>query len=130
MLDFAPTSDFDAARFAALLDSLPSELLSQSHDWVNLFLGQQSKREPHTIGNKGAVLAETLAGANVFRPGECVFLTREEIAKLSSDEPPRPLAGPVEMEKLAGNVLAPTEHKPEEADTFPVSGFRMNSSVL
>ena len=129
-LDFSPTADFDAARFAALLDSLPAKLEPQSLAWVNWFLGQEGKKEPCTIGSKGAVLAETLACANVFRPGECVFLAKEEIAKLPSDETPKPLPGPVEMETQAGNVLTPTEHRPEEADTFPVSGFRMNSSIL
>ena len=123
MLDFSPTADFDAARFAALLDSLPSDLAARSHEWVNLFLGQSGKREPHTIGTKGAVLAETLASANVFRPGECAFLTREEAAKLPSDEEPKPLPGPVEMETQAGNILNPTEHQPAEVDAFPVSGF-------
>ena len=123
MLDFPASADFDAARFAALLDSLPAELASHSREWVNWFLGQEGKREPHTIGSKAAVLAETLACANVFRPGECVFLTEEEAAKLPSDEAPKPLPGPVEMETQAGNILTPTEHKPEEADTFPVSGF-------
>ena len=43
MLDFAATSDFDAARFAALLDLLPADLASQSHDWVNWFFGQKVK---------------------------------------------------------------------------------------
>jgi hypothetical protein len=130
MLDFSPTADFDAARFAALLDLLPAELATQSHDWVNWFLGQGSKKEPRTIGSKGAVLTETLACAGVWRAGEYAFLTKEEITKLPSDEQPKQLPGPAEMETQAGNVLAPTEHKPEEADTFPVSGFRMNSSVL
>ena len=122
-LDFAAISDFDAARFAALLDSLPAELASHSHEWVNWFLGQEGKREPHTIGSKAAILAETLASANVFRPGECAFLTQEEAVKLPSDEPPKPLPGPVEMETQAGNILSPTEHQPAEVDTFPVTGF-------
>jgi hypothetical protein len=121
-LDFTD-DDFDGARFAALLDSLPINLESQSLAWVNWFLGQADKREPHTIGNKAAVLAETLASANVWRPGESVFLTKEEAAKLPLDETAKPLPGPVEMETQAGNILAPIEHKPEEADTFPVSGF-------
>ena len=131
MLDFSPTADFDAARFAALLDSLPAKLEPQSVAWANWFLGQEGKKEPYTIGSKSAVLAETLACARVFRPGECVFLTQEEIAKLPSDETPKPLPGPIEMEALAGNNLDSGERKPDkEADTFPVSGFRMNSSVL
>jgi len=130
MLDFSPTADFDEALFAALLDSLPAELTTQSRDWVNWFLGQAGKKQHCTIGKKSAVLAETLACANVFHPGECVFLTQEEAAKLPSDEAVKPLPGPVEMETQAGNILTPTEHQPEEADTFPVSGFRMNSSVL
>jgi hypothetical protein len=123
ILDFPATADFDAPRFATLLDLLPAELASQSHDWVNGFLGQESKKEPRTIGSKGAVLAETLAHAGVWRAGECAFLTKEEAAKMPSDEAPKPLPGPVEMETQAGNILTPTEHKPEEADTFPVSGF-------
>lgn len=131
MLDFSPTANFDAARFAALLDSLPTKLEPQSIAWVNWFLGQEGKKEPCTIGKKSAVLAETLACANVFRAGEYVFLTKEEIAKLPSDETPQPLPGPVEMEALAGNNLDSGERQPDkEADTFPVSGFRMNSSVL
>jgi len=131
MLDFSPTADCDAARFAALLDSLPPKLEPQSLAWVNWFLGQEGKREACTIGRKSAVLAETLACANVFHPGECVFLTKEDIAKLPSDETPKPLPGPVEMEALAGNNLDSGEPKPDnEADTFPVSGFTMNSSVL
>lgn len=123
MLDFAAISDFDAARFAALLDSLPAELESQSRAWVNWFLGQEDKKEPYSIGSKSAILAETLACSNVWRAGECVFLTKEEAANLPSDEAPKPLPGPVEMETQAGNILTPTEHKPEEANTFPVSGF-------
>ena len=131
MLDFAPTADFDGARFTALFDSLPAELRRTSLDWVNWFLGQNGKKEPHTIGTKIAVLPETLACANVFRPGENVFLAQEEIAKLPSDEPIKPLPGPVEMEELAGNSLDSEQRKPDkEADTFPVAGFRMNSSVL
>jgi len=122
-LDFAATTDFDAARFAALLDSLPAELEPQSRAWVNRFLGQTDKKEPHTIGSKSVVLTETLASPGVFRPGECVFLTQEEAAKLPSDEPPKPLPGPVEMETQAGNILTLTEHQPAEVDTFPVSGF-------
>ena len=129
-LEFAATADFDAGRFAALLDLLPADLASQSLDWVNWFFGQKCEKESFTIGAKVVVLPETLASAGVFRPGECAFLTKEDAAKLPSNEEPKPLPGPVEMETLAGNVLTPIEHKPEEADTFPVSGFRMNNSVL
>ncbi len=129
-LEFAATADFDAGRLAALLDLLPADLAPQSHDWVNWFFGQKSEKESYAIGAKVAVLPETLARAGVWRPGECVFLTKEEAAKLPSNEEPKPLPGPVEMETQAGNILTPTEHKPEEPDTFPVSGFRMNNSVL
>ena len=122
-LDFAATADFDAARFAALLESLPNDLEPQSLAWVNWFLGQADKREPHTISDRPVVLAETLASPGVWRPGECAFLTQQEAAKLPSSEALKPLPGPVEMETEAGNNLTPTEHHPAEVDAFPVSGF-------
>ncbi len=122
LLDFAATADFDAGRFAALLDSLPADLLAQSHAWLDRFFGQERDKEPHTIGRAGAVLPETLADCGVYRAGDCVFLSKERAKMLASDEGPRPLPGPVEMEMAAGNSLVPAVKKSGD-DDFPVSGF-------
>ena len=75
-LEFAATADFDAGRFAALLDSLPAELSRKSHAWVNWFLRADGyEKEFRTLSAvRAVVLAETLACPGVFRRGECVFL--------------------------------------------------------
>ena len=99
-LEFAATTDFDAGRFAALLDSLPAELAAQSHDWVNAFFGQVSEKEFCTIGTKAAVLPETLACAGVFRRGESAYLSKAQIAKLPTDEASKPVPTPEEMEAV------------------------------
>ena len=122
-LEFAATADFDAGRFAALLDSLPAELAAQSHDWVNAFFGQVSEKEFCTIGTKAAVLPETLACAGVFRRGESAYLSKAQIAKLPTDEASKPVPTPEEMEagaKLKAEVLPGAARG---ADSIAVSGF-------
>jgi len=69
------------------------------------------------------VLPETLADAGCYRPGECVLLSAKRAKLLPSDDAPKPVPGPVEMELAAGNTLAPAREKSEEADSFPVAGF-------
>ncbi len=115
-LEFAATADFDEGRFAALLNSLPADVAARSHDWVNWFFGQESAREPHAVGAKPLVMAETLASAGVFRPGETAMLTKAQIAKLPPDET-KHIPTPQEMEE------AVTPPKPAQADDFEVQGF-------
>lgn len=130
-LEFAATADFDAGRFVALLDSLPVDLAAQSHDWVNWFFGQESEKEPHTVGSKVAVLPETLASCGVFRPGETVYLTKAQAAKLPSDESAKPVPTPEEMEASVAvktdtgklPAAAPPPLRPEDGDVIGVSGF-------
>jgi hypothetical protein len=122
-LEFAATADFDAGRFAALLDSLPAELAAGSHDWVNWFFGQESEKESYTIGGKVTILPETLADSGVYRPGQTVLLSKERAKLLPAEEVAASVRGPVEMEVQAGNSFNPQVQKPEDADMFPVSGF-------
>jgi hypothetical protein len=117
LLDFASDADFDAARFASLERSLPAEVLAQSHEWLNNFLGQASETELHTIGSAGAVLPETLADAGVYRPGDSVRLSEERARMLPSEEAARPVPTPAEMEASVSPA--------GQADSFPVSGFRV-----
>jgi hypothetical protein len=118
-LDFSPDVDFDAARFAALAQALPAELTITSEKWVGAFLGEDLDRKPYTIGSVTAVLPETLASANVFRPGETAMLTAEQAAKLPSESTRKGLPTPQEMEESVRSV----DGKPTEDDSFPVSGF-------
>jgi hypothetical protein len=122
LFDFAATADFDAGRFVALGDSLPIDLLAQSQSWLNDFFGQSSDKVSCTVGGAGAVLPETLSDSGIYRPGESVFLSKARAKMLSSDEEPKPLPGPVEMEEAAGNSLGRAVKKTGD-DDFPVSGF-------
>ena len=118
MVDFAPSADFDAGRFVALRQSLPDDLLVQSHAWLNGFLGQESEKEPCTIGSRLSVIPETLADSGVFRPGTYANLSKKQAKQLSSDEAPKALPSPQEMQASVMQKM----NKAEEAD-FPVSGF-------
>jgi hypothetical protein len=116
MVDFAATTDFDLERFTALERALPTELLAQSHAWLEHFLGQEGEKEPYTIGSKGAVLPETLADSGVYRPGDCVYLSAERAKMLPCDDAPKALPTPEEMEASARPAIS-------QDDSFPVSGF-------
>src|SRR5208282_430950 len=104
---------------------LPAELAAQSHDWVNCFFGQEGEREPHTVGRMVVILPETLASSGVFLPGEMVYLTKAQIAKLPSNEPAKPLPTPAEMEASVtlNTQPLPVTQGSAGSDTFPVSGF-------
>lgn len=130
LIDFDPTADWDAGRFAALEAALPVDVFAQSRDFVSRFFGMEGEKQPYTVGRAGALLPETLADSGVYRPGETAMLSQERAELLPPDEDSHPLLGPVEMEMLAGNSFDAAERKPEEADTLPVSGFRMDSSIL
>jgi hypothetical protein len=125
LIDFDPAADWDAGRFVALEAALPVEVFAQSRDWVSRFLGTEGEKKPYTVARAGALLPETLADSGVYYPGETAMLSQERAELLPHDEDLHPLPGPVEMEMQAGNILTPTEHKPEEADSFPVSGFQV-----
>jgi hypothetical protein len=130
LLGFSATTDFDGARFAALADSLPTELLAKSRDWLDEFIGQGEGKQACTVGGAGAVLPETLADAGVYRPGETAWLSKQRAKLLPPNEEAKPLPGPVETEIAAGNTFETEGQKPTGEDSFPVSGFRMATSVL
>ncbi len=116
-LEFAATADFDEARFAAILNSLPEDVAARSHDWVNWFFGQESARELHTVGAMRLIIAETLASAGVFRLGETAMLTRPQIANLPPDESAKRIPTPQEMEEAVAPV------KPAPMGDLEVQGF-------
>jgi hypothetical protein len=124
------SADLDVGRYATLEASLPVDVFAQSREWGSRFFGTEGDKEPYTVGRGGAVLPETLNDCGVYRPGENVLLSKERAKLLPPDEASKVTPGPVEMEILAGNNFNVTEHKPEEVDNFPVSGFRMSNSVL
>lgn len=96
-IDFTWAFDgIDKDRFQALENALPDNLLGQSEKWVGWFLGEGQETESYTILDETLTLAETLANANVFRRGERIELTAEQLQEVSSvrssaDYPLRPL---------------------------------------
>jgi hypothetical protein len=124
-LDFAASADFDTGRFEALSASLPQNLISQSREWLNWFFGQEKGRVPYTVGSTTVVLPETLASANVFRPGETAYLTPAQIAAIPADQAAKRLPTPEEMEATVKprSEALPGAQTPETADSIAVSGF-------
>jgi hypothetical protein len=83
---------------------------------------------PFVITSKVAVLRETLANAQVYRHGDCAFLTKTQAAKLPTEDRPKPLPSPGDMENSVASTASVSlaENNPGETeDAFPVSGFIM-----
>jgi hypothetical protein len=132
LLDFAPSIDLDAARFATLLGAVPAELLAQGDDWLNTFFGQESDKQCYSIGRAGCRLPDTLADAGVYRSGEVAFLGKQRAKFLPVEDAPSHLPTPDEMELAAGNRPTPgAAPAPAPADDdFPVSGFPVTRQTI
>jgi hypothetical protein len=76
----------DEDRFKALEASLPMDLEGKSQTWVDWFLGENRKTERYTVLDTTVVLTETLADAGVFRKGQQVDLTAEQVAEIQGTE--------------------------------------------
>lgn len=86
-------------RLETLERSLPGDVESRGQAYVEWFLGENQKTERYTVLDDTLFLAETLANANVYRHGEEVDLTTEQVAEIQSTEqsrveyPSEPLPG-------------------------------------
>jgi cell division septum initiation protein DivIVA len=98
----------DKDRFDTLEKSLPGDLAARSEVWVDWLLGDNRKSERYSVLDETIFFGETLASANVFRRGEEVTLTVEELAEISATEESR--------------VAYPSE-------PIPGGGFRAGSRV-
>ncbi len=89
-IDFALGFDgLDSDRFEALEKSLPGDLEGRSEAYVEWLLGENQKTERYTVLHDTLFFAETLANANVYRHGEEVDLTAEQVAEIQSTEQSR-----------------------------------------
>jgi hypothetical protein len=68
---------FDTARFDALLNSLPDDLVEQSEQWVSWFLGNPANTSPRYVDNETLTLPESLACAHVYHHGDTAQVTIE-----------------------------------------------------
>lgn len=98
---FDPTG-MDERTLNALKIVVGCELEASAEKWVDWLLGERQETERYVVCDDRIVFAETLASPNIYKRGDQVDLTAEEVAEIRSTEETRRRNIP---EKLAGGAI-------------------------
>lgn len=76
----------DERTLTALKTAVGCDVAGQGSKWVDRLFGENRKTQPYTVLDERIVLPETLASAGVYKRGDQVDLTSEEVAEIRSTE--------------------------------------------
>jgi chromosome segregation ATPase len=75
-----------AHRYAALLESLSTNIVSETEAWLACFLGRPKGRKAYIVCDQSLSLPENLSHSGLYGFGEMVYLEQQEAAELLRED--------------------------------------------